>query len=202
VNGLLRPPPALLPGKEPWCQLNRRLDGPQSQSWLLGEEKNPLPLPRLEARSVQPTAQLLYWVRYPGYNFIGICRGTLHNIRILIYYAEGVPVFNITISTEDFGSWREKFTKYLMLWSLNGVSVLVLVQVVIDVVLLRGCWTVHVVIPIADSVQLVKHRAVGTEEAELLARGQTPVPDLQNRTSLFNSLVTSHCLKVGTQALS
>jgi len=66
------------------------------------------------------------------------------------------------------------------------MPVLVLVEVVIDIVLLRGCCTVHIVIPVADSVKLVEHRAVRTEEAELLARWQTPVPDLQNTTSLFN----------------
>lgn len=76
------------------------------------------------------------------------------------------------------------------------MPVLVLVEVVIDIVFLRGCWAVHIVIPVADSVQLVEHRAVGTEEAELLASWQTPVPDLQNTTGLFNSLVMSHCLKV------
>lgn len=84
-----------------------------------------------------------------------------------------------------------------MLWSLDGMPVLVLIEVVIDIVFLRGCWAVHIVIPVADSVQLVEHRAVGTEEAELLASWQTPVPDLQNTTGLFNSLVMSHCLKVG-----
>ena len=83
-----------------------------------------------------------------------------------------------------------------MLRSLDGMPVLVLVEVVIDIVFLRGCWAVHIVIPVADSVQLVEHRAVGTEEAELLASWQTPVPDLQNTTGLFNSLVISHCLKV------
>jgi hypothetical protein len=83
-----------------------------------------------------------------------------------------------------------------MLWSLDGMPVLVLVEVVIDIVFLRGCWAVHIVIPVAYSVQLVEHRAVGTEEAELLASWQTPVPDLQNTTGLFNSLVMSHFLKV------
>jgi hypothetical protein len=76
------------------------------------------------------------------------------------------------------------------------MPVLVFVEVVIDIVFLRGCCTVHIVIPVADSVQLVEHRAVGTEEAELLTRWQTPMPDLQNTTSLFNLLVMSHCLKV------
>jgi hypothetical protein len=75
------------------------------------------------------------------------------------------------------------------------MPVFVLVEVIIDIVFLRGCCTVHIVIPVADSVQLVEHRAVGTEEAELLARWQTPVPDLQNITSLFNSLVMLPCLK-------
>jgi len=83
-----------------------------------------------------------------------------------------------------------------MLWSLDGMPVFVLVEVVVDIVFLRGCWAVHIVIPVAYSVQLVEHRAVGTEEAELLASWQTPVPDLQNTTGLFNSLVMSHCLKV------
>lgn len=76
------------------------------------------------------------------------------------------------------------------------MPVLVLVEVIIDIVFLRRCWAVHIVIPVADSVQLVEHRAVGTEEAELLASWQTPVPDLQKTIGLFNSFVMSHCLKV------
>jgi hypothetical protein len=62
------------------------------------------------------------------------------------------------------------------------VSVLVLVQVFVDVVIQMRCGAVHIVIPIADSVQLIKHCAIGTEEAELPARRQTPVPNLRNRT--------------------
>lgn len=98
-------------GEKPWCPLNRRLGELQSHFWLPGEEENLLPLPGLEARSVQPTAQSAYRLRYQGCTCIGICWGTLHQIRVLIYYTEGGPVFNVTNLTEDFGSWREKFTK-------------------------------------------------------------------------------------------
>ena len=35
-------------GKEPWYPLNRRLDGLQSQSGSLGEEKNVFALPRFK----------------------------------------------------------------------------------------------------------------------------------------------------------
>lgn len=43
-------------GKEPWYPLSRRLDGLQSQSESLREEKNVFALPRFKPRTVRPTA--------------------------------------------------------------------------------------------------------------------------------------------------
>jgi hypothetical protein len=48
VNGQLHAQAALLPGKEPWYPLDRRLGGPQSRSGHDGEEKNSQPPPGIE----------------------------------------------------------------------------------------------------------------------------------------------------------
>jgi hypothetical protein len=44
-------------GKSPWYPVDRRLDGPQSQSGCSGEEKNSQPLLELKPSIIQPTAQ-------------------------------------------------------------------------------------------------------------------------------------------------
>ena len=38
------------------CALKRRLGGPQSTSERYGEDKNPLPMPRLEPQTFKPVA--------------------------------------------------------------------------------------------------------------------------------------------------
>lgn len=59
------------------------------------------------------------------------------------------------------------------------ISLTVLVEIVVDVVEVWRGRTVDVEEPVADTVKLIEHRAVGAEEAVLLAGGQTPVPNLQ-----------------------
>jgi len=54
VSGQLHAPAALSQGKKPWYQLDRRLDGPQSQSEHGDEERNSQPLPGLEPPITQP----------------------------------------------------------------------------------------------------------------------------------------------------
>jgi hypothetical protein len=44
-------------GKSPWCPLDRRLGGPQSQYGCDGEEKNSQALPGFEPLIIQPIAQ-------------------------------------------------------------------------------------------------------------------------------------------------
>jgi hypothetical protein len=58
------PRPLYPQGKSPWYPLNRRLDGPQSQSGCSGEEKNTQPLPGLEPPTIQPVAQRYTTVKY------------------------------------------------------------------------------------------------------------------------------------------
>jgi hypothetical protein len=53
-------PSHFFPGKESNYLLNKKLDGHQSLYGRLGKEKNPLPLPGLETRTVQPVAYSLY----------------------------------------------------------------------------------------------------------------------------------------------
>ena len=53
VNFMPRP---LYSVKEPRCPLNRRLDGPQSQSGCFEEEKSVLSLPGFDPQNVQPVA--------------------------------------------------------------------------------------------------------------------------------------------------
>jgi hypothetical protein len=43
ISGKLHSPPALPPGKSPWFPLDRRLGGPQIQSWILWRGENVLP---------------------------------------------------------------------------------------------------------------------------------------------------------------
>jgi hypothetical protein len=57
VSGQFYSPAALLPGKSPWCPLDRGLGGPQSRSGRGGEGKNSQPLPELEPPIIQPIAQ-------------------------------------------------------------------------------------------------------------------------------------------------
>ncbi|KAJ8869581.1 hypothetical protein PR048_028573 [Dryococelus australis] len=59
------------------------------------------------------------------------------------------------------------------------VAILVAVEVVVDGVVVRRRRAVDVVEPVADAVVLVEERAVGAEEAELLAGRETPVPHLR-----------------------
>jgi len=54
VNGQLRVPAALPPGKESWYTLDRRLGGLQSHSGRGDEEKNSQPLPGHESPTAQP----------------------------------------------------------------------------------------------------------------------------------------------------
>jgi hypothetical protein len=115
-------------------------------------------------------------------------RNTVPHYNLNCVDAEDVSLMNVTKSIEDCGSWKDRRAKCLMLWYLYRFSVLVLIEVVVDIVFLRRGQTVHIVIPIADSVKLVKHSSVGAEEAELLSRGQTPVPDLRNKTGLVDRL--------------
>jgi hypothetical protein len=53
-------------GKEPWYPLKRSLGGHQSQSGRFGEQKNLFTLQGFEPWTVQPVAQSLYRLRYPG----------------------------------------------------------------------------------------------------------------------------------------
>lgn len=64
------------------------------------------------------------------------------------------------------------------------ISLAVFVEIVVDVVEVWRGRTVDVEEPVADTVKLIEHRAVGTEEAVLLAGGQTPVPNLQQNHEL------------------
>jgi hypothetical protein len=48
VSGQLHAPAALLPGKEPWYPLDRRLGGAQSRSGRGAEEKNSQRPPGIE----------------------------------------------------------------------------------------------------------------------------------------------------------
>jgi hypothetical protein len=48
MSGQLHALAVLLPEKEPWYPLDRRLDGPQSRSGRGGEEKNSQPPPGIE----------------------------------------------------------------------------------------------------------------------------------------------------------
>jgi hypothetical protein len=63
-------------GKSPWCLLDRRLGGPQSQSGHGGEEKNSQPLLGLEHLIIQLIAQRytteLFWL--PGFIYIWLER--------------------------------------------------------------------------------------------------------------------------------
>jgi hypothetical protein len=66
VSSQLHAPAALPPGKEPLVPFGQRLGGPQSRFGCGGEEKNCQPLPGLESPIVQPVAQSLYRLSYPG----------------------------------------------------------------------------------------------------------------------------------------
>jgi hypothetical protein len=57
VGGQLHASATLLPGNNPSYPLDRRLGGPWSRSGWGGEEKNPQPLPGLEAPIIQSVAQ-------------------------------------------------------------------------------------------------------------------------------------------------
>jgi hypothetical protein len=54
VSGLLHVSAALIPGKNSGTLLNRRLGVPQSQSDPYENDKNFLPLPGFEHRTIQP----------------------------------------------------------------------------------------------------------------------------------------------------
>lgn len=94
-------------------------------------------------------------------------------------------------SAEDYGFRSDRRAKFLMSWTLDGFSIFVFIEIIVDVVHLRRCSAIHIVIPVADSIQLIKQGSIGAEEAELLARGQTPMPDLRNRTVSFDWFVHS-----------
>ena len=68
-------PHRLIPRKEPRYPLNMRLDGPQSRYGRFGEEKNLLPHPGFESRTVQPRIES-YRLRYPG-SSCGVPRSVL-----------------------------------------------------------------------------------------------------------------------------
>jgi hypothetical protein len=51
-------------GKKFLCPLNRRLCGPQNRFGGLGKEKNILPTPGFENRTVQSVVQSLYWLLF------------------------------------------------------------------------------------------------------------------------------------------
>ena len=69
----LRPQAALLLGKSPTVPLNRRLAGPRSRSVGFGEEKNFLPLPRIEPRYLASPGHALVSLAalgyYPGFSY-------------------------------------------------------------------------------------------------------------------------------------
>jgi len=50
VSQQLNPSGCFTPREQPWYLLNRRLDGPQSQSGHFREDRNLLPLPGIEPR--------------------------------------------------------------------------------------------------------------------------------------------------------
>ena len=52
--------------KIPWYQPNRRQGGPQRQPECIGEEKNLLPLTRIEPWTAQPNGQSLHQLCYPN----------------------------------------------------------------------------------------------------------------------------------------
>jgi hypothetical protein len=54
---IFMPQPLYPQGKSPWYTLDRRLDGPQSQSGHGGEEKNSQPLPGFKPLIIQPVVQ-------------------------------------------------------------------------------------------------------------------------------------------------
>jgi len=49
-------PVHITPEKEPWCPLNRRVSGPQTQSRRFGEEENNLPLGGFELWTLRSVA--------------------------------------------------------------------------------------------------------------------------------------------------
>lgn len=60
-----------------------------------------------------------------------------------------------------------------------------LVQVIIDSIKTGSVRAVHVEPPVANTCVLVEDRPIGTEEAELLPVGQTPMPDLERMVCLI-----------------
>lgn len=70
VNGQPHAPDALPLGKSASHPMNRRQDGPQSRSEPFGKHKNPLPLPEIEFRIIQPVTSLYYAIS--AHNFINI----------------------------------------------------------------------------------------------------------------------------------
>jgi hypothetical protein len=102
----------------------------------------------------------------------------LHQIILFVT----LKICHIFLSYETHwsdGFQSDEYTKCLMSWLLDWLSISVFVEIIVDIVYLRRCPAVHIVIPVADSVQLIEQSAIGTEEAELLARVQTPMPDLK-----------------------
>jgi hypothetical protein len=119
--------------------------------------------------------------------FSGTCWEILPQIKILIFVTLKIcHIFEVLKWAEGYGFRSERRAKCLMSWTLDGLSISVFVEIIVDVVHLRRRSAVHIVKPVADSVQLIKQRSIGTEEAALLTRRETPMPDLRNRTVSFD----------------
>jgi hypothetical protein len=59
--------PYSTPVKQPRYPLSGRLGGPKGRSGRFAEEKKVMPLPGFEPWTVQPIAQLVLWLRCPGF---------------------------------------------------------------------------------------------------------------------------------------
>jgi hypothetical protein len=124
--------------------------------------------------------------------FSGTCWEILPQIEILNFVTLKIcHIFEVLKMAEGYGFRSDRRAKCLMSWTLDGLSFSVFIEIFVDVVYLRRRSAVHIVMPVADSVQLIKQSSIGAEEAELLTRGETPMPDLRNRTVSVDWLVHS-----------
>lgn len=88
----------VLPGKECWYLLNRRLGGLQNQSRHSGKQKNFLPLPGLEPWIVYPMAYSPCRLCYPWYLILESCNNYYHHHHVYFCTVEeGKTVFNTQV---------------------------------------------------------------------------------------------------------
>jgi hypothetical protein len=78
------------PRKEPQYQLNIRLDEPHSESGNFGEEENVMPLPGSKLQTVQPAAQSLCQVQYPGSKYMNFQNMTVSDLSHILFTQSAV----------------------------------------------------------------------------------------------------------------